>query len=110
MDLLDNYAAGWPYLFIGLAELLAMYWMYGIRNYYRDLTNIMGFSPGFRLKAHITAIYGTVSPLLVGVSRAMWREHCTASVAAIRLTLVAVGTYLRFIWGGSVNTEHCTLY
>ena len=68
VDLLDNYAAGWPYLFIGFTELLAMYWMYGIRNYYRDLTNIMGFNPGFRLKAHLTAIYGTVSPLLVGVS------------------------------------------
>ena len=45
-----------------------MYWMYGIRNYYRDLSSIMGFNPGFRLKAHFTSIYGTVSPLLVGVS------------------------------------------
>ena len=68
VDLLDNYAAGWPYLFIGFTELVAMYWMYGVRNYYRDLSSIMGFNPGFRLKAHITSIYGTVSPLLVGVS------------------------------------------
>ncbi|XP_037086841.1 sodium-dependent proline transporter-like [Pollicipes pollicipes] len=67
LDLLDYYAAGWPYLVIGLTELLAMYWLYGIRNYYRDLLAIQGFSPGMRLKAHLTAIYGTVSPLLVGV-------------------------------------------
>lgn len=67
IDLMDNYAAGWPYLFIGLVELLAMYWLYGVRNYYSDLLAIQGFNPGFRLRAHLTAIYGTVSPLLVGL-------------------------------------------
>ncbi|XP_043237831.1 sodium-dependent proline transporter-like [Amphibalanus amphitrite] len=67
VDLMDNYAAGWPYLFIGLTELLGMYWLYGITNYYRDLASLVGFNPGFRLKAHITTIYGTVSPLLVAL-------------------------------------------
>jgi len=67
LDLMDHYAAGWPYLFIGLVELLAMYWIYGVGNYYRDLQSMMGFGPGMRLKSHLTALYGTVSPLLVGV-------------------------------------------
>ena len=67
MDLMDNYSAGWPYLFIGLTELLGMYWLYGVTNYYRDLAALVGFNPGFRLRAHITTVYGTVSPLLVAV-------------------------------------------
>ncbi|XP_037069961.1 sodium- and chloride-dependent glycine transporter 2-like [Pollicipes pollicipes] len=65
IDLLDNYAAGLPYLFIGLMELLAMYWVYGVGNFYRDLMTIQGFSPGLRLKSHITVIYGTIAPLLL---------------------------------------------
>ena len=73
---MDNYAAGWPYLFIGLSELLGMYWMYGIKNYYRDLRTLMGFNPGFKLKSHITVIYGTVSPVLVAVSRTICPYQC----------------------------------
>ena len=67
IDLLDNYAAGWPYLFIGLMEVLAMYWVYGVGNFYRDLENIQGFTPGLRLKSHITVIYGLISPVLLTV-------------------------------------------
>ena len=67
IDLLDSYAAGWPYLFIGLMELLAMYWVYGVGKFYRDLENIQGFSPGLRLKSHMTVVYGTISPALISV-------------------------------------------
>ena len=88
VDLLDNYAAGWPYLFIGFTELVAMYWLYGVRNYYRDLSSIMGFNPGFRLKAHITSIYGTVSPLLVGVSSVKGDRSMTS---ALCFALLMVG-------------------
>ncbi|XP_043203066.1 sodium-dependent proline transporter-like [Amphibalanus amphitrite] len=115
VDLLDNYAAGWPYLFIGLVELLAMYWMYGIRNYYRDLTNIMGFSPGFRLKAHITAIYGTVSPLLVGSILLLswinyepykvddytypgWANGIGWAIAMVIIATVPVGFIYNIVW------------
>ena len=69
IDLLDTYAAGWPYLFIGLMELVAMYWVYGVGKFYRDLENIQGFSPGLRLRSHITAVYGTVSPALISVRK-----------------------------------------
>ena len=65
---MDNYAAGWPYLFIGFTELIGMYWMYGVRNYYRDLKSMLGFDPGFRWRSHLTVLYGTVSPMLVAVS------------------------------------------
>ena len=88
VDLMDNYAAGWPYLFIGLTELIGMYWMYGVRNYYRDLNTILGFDPGFRLRSHITVVYGTVSPLLLAVSSGvprfqplhLVRHWCTVKV------------------------------
>jgi len=67
IDLLDNYAAGWPYLFIGFCELVAMYWVYGVKNFYRDLMTIQGFNPGMRFISHLTVLYGSISPLLVGV-------------------------------------------
>ncbi|KAF0308189.1 Sodium- and chloride-dependent glycine transporter 2 [Amphibalanus amphitrite] len=67
IDLMDTYAAGWPYLFIGLMELIAMYWVYGVGKFYRDLENIQGFSPGLRLRSHITVVYGTLSPALISV-------------------------------------------
>ena len=37
LDLLDTYAANWPYLFIGLCELCIVSYVYGYTNYIDDI-------------------------------------------------------------------------
>ena len=68
-------------------ELLAMYWVYGVGKFYRDLENIQGFSPGLRLKSHITVIYGTISPALISV------RHIQAAVIG-----TSIGETMRHIY------------
>ena len=37
LELLDYYAAGWPYLFIGLSEFVIISHIYGIQVYYKHI-------------------------------------------------------------------------
>ena len=68
MDLLDYYAAGWPYLFIGLCELIIISYIYGIETFCEDLFHMVKFRPGLWLKTHFNLLYMTVSPLIILVS------------------------------------------
>ena len=68
LDLLDNYAAVWPYLFIGLTELIIVSYVYGIKNYMADLKHMVGFNPKSWLKYPFYAIYMFLSPLIIFVS------------------------------------------
>lgn len=67
LDLLDYYAAGWPYLFIGLTELIIISYVYGIQNFLDDLYHICKFNPGMRLKANFVFLYSTLSPFIIGI-------------------------------------------
>jgi len=67
LDLLDYYAAGWPYLFIGLCELIIISYVYGIKNYLSDLNHIVGFNPANWIKYPFMFIYCILSPLLIFV-------------------------------------------
>jgi SNF family Na+-dependent transporter len=69
LDLLDYYAAGWPYLFIGLTELVIVSYVYGIQNFLDDLYHICKFNPGMWGKAHFMVLYMTLSPLIIFVSQ-----------------------------------------
>ncbi len=65
IDLLDYYAAGWPYLFIGFTELIVISYVYGIQNFLDDLYHIFKFNPGLNAKTHFMVLYKTVSPLII---------------------------------------------
>ncbi|TRY73528.1 hypothetical protein TCAL_03333 [Tigriopus californicus] len=65
LDFLDFYAAGWPYLFIGLTELILVCYVYGIENFMDDLYNICGFNPGLWCKTIFMFVYLIISPLLI---------------------------------------------
>jgi solute carrier family 6 amino acid transporter-like protein 5/7/9/14 len=67
LDLLDYYAAGWPYLFIGLCEFVIIAYVYGVQNYFDDLYHMLKFNPGMWGKAHLVFIYMTLSPLIIFV-------------------------------------------
>ena len=65
IDLLDYYAAGWPYLFIALVELIIVGHVYGMDNFFQDLNEIFGFSPGHWARTHLSVLYMTISPLII---------------------------------------------
>lgn len=65
LDLLDYYAAGWPYLFIGLTELIIVSYVYGINNYLADLKHMVGFDPQDWLKYPFLFVYMFLSPLII---------------------------------------------
>ena len=68
MDLLDYYAAGWPYLFIGLCEFIIIGYVYGVQNYFDDLYHMTKLNPGMWGKSHLVFLYMTLSPLIIFVS------------------------------------------
>ena len=65
IDLLDYYAAGWPYLFIALVELIIIGHIYGIKNFFADIEHMIGFRPSSWQKAHLSVLYQTISPLVI---------------------------------------------
>lgn len=67
LDFLDYYAAGWPYLFIGLTELILVCYVYGIENFMDDLYSICNFNPGLWCKTIFMFVYLIISPLLISV-------------------------------------------
>merc|ERR1712223_367161 len=87
LDLLDYYAAGWPFLFIGLTELVIIGHIYGIENFFDDISSMVPKNPGtwvrkylpsiyFWTKTNINFIYLTMSPLLIAVILVIsWANH-----------------------------------
>jgi len=66
LDLLDYYAASWPYLFIGLMELVIVSYIYGYDNYVDDLyemTRLSWVDKGLRM--FMKPFYWVVSPLVI---------------------------------------------
>ena len=76
MDLLDYYAAGWPYLFIGFCELIIISHVYGIENFVDDIRSITGVGFNQWMRTHFYFIYQTLSPLIIGVILLIsWANH-----------------------------------
>ena len=74
LDLLDYYAAGWPYLFIGFTELIIISHVYGIQNFLDDVFTIVGIKKSDKFiklqvwgKSVLFFIYTTLAPLIIFV-------------------------------------------
>ena len=65
---MDYYAAGWPYLLIGLTECVLIAFVYGFTRFLDDVKEIMGFSPNRPFRYVLMGIFMIVSPLVIGVS------------------------------------------
>ena len=68
LGLLDDYAATWPYLFIGLTELVIVAHVYGFENFLNDLHQITGLNPRMWAKLPLGFIYRILAPLIISVS------------------------------------------
>ena len=76
LDLLDYYAAGWPYLFIGLCELIIIGHIYGIENFVDDLCSITDIGFNQWMRTHFYFIYQTLSPLIIAIILLIsWSSH-----------------------------------
>jgi len=59
---MDYYAAGWPYLFIGLCEVIIIAYVYGLERWLVDIEEMVNFKPGLWFKTHFHFVYYTLSP------------------------------------------------
>ena len=57
LDLMDTYGAGMSVIIIAIFELIAIMWVYGVREYCRDIKAMLGFSPSWYFK--VTTFFGS---------------------------------------------------
>ena len=50
LDLMDKYGASLSVLIIGIVEMVAVMWVYGVHEFCMDLKRMLGFSPGWYFK------------------------------------------------------------
>lgn len=65
LDLLDNYSATWPYLFIGLSEFVLISYIYGYPNFIEDIYEMTGVKMILKLKWPMAVFYQFLSPLAI---------------------------------------------
>lgn len=65
LDLLDYYAASWPFLFIAFMEFIIIVYVYGYSNYIDDLFEMTRSSIVYRMEKFMSLFYSYISPLVV---------------------------------------------
>jgi len=76
LDLLDTYAAVWPYLFIGMVELCIIAYVYGYSNFIDDIYEMTGSKIIYKLKKPMMVFYCALSPIAIGVILiASWAQY-----------------------------------
>jgi len=61
LDLMDKYGASLSVLIIGIVEMVAVMWVYGVHEFCMDLKRMLGFSPGWYFKI----CWSVISPLVL---------------------------------------------
>ncbi|XP_023220597.1 sodium- and chloride-dependent glycine transporter 1-like [Centruroides sculpturatus] len=76
LEIMDAYAAGWPYLFIGLVECIIVGYIYGINNFLSDIKHMVDWVPNWWIKSHLTVTLVTISPTLIALILLLsWIEY-----------------------------------
>lgn len=65
LEVMDAYAAGWPFLVIGLMELFAVAYCYGMNRFMDDLVTMTGWKPGNWIRSHLLVTIMTISPVVI---------------------------------------------
>lgn len=65
LDLVDYYAASWPFLFIALMEFIIVMYIYGYSNYVNDLFEMTRNSLVFKMKKMMSTFYCFLSPTVI---------------------------------------------
>ena len=64
IQIIDNFAATYSLLIIGLCECVALSWVYGIDNFFKDIEMMLGHKPSAWWKV----MWAYVTPILLFVS------------------------------------------
>ncbi|KAG8182150.1 hypothetical protein JTE90_014560 [Oedothorax gibbosus] len=94
LEVMDTYAAGWPYLVIGLCELFVIAYVYGMNRFMDNLTEMTGWKPGVWIRSHLVVTIMTISPIVIGVILLMsW----------IYFEPLKLGDYVFPTWGNAIG-------
>ncbi|XP_035216839.1 sodium- and chloride-dependent glycine transporter 1-like [Stegodyphus dumicola] len=91
---MDAYAAGWPYLVIGLLELFVIAYVYGMGNFMDDLKVMTGWKPGAWIRSHLLVTIMTISPIVLGV---------ILLLSWINFEPLVMGDYVFPMWGNAIG-------
>ncbi|GFY68002.1 sodium- and chloride-dependent glycine transporter 1 [Trichonephila inaurata madagascariensis] len=94
LEVMDTYAAGWPYLVIGLCELFVVAYVYGMGKFMEDLKQMTGWNPGPWLRSHLLVTIMTISPIVIGV---------ILLLSWINFKALTLGDYVFPIWGNAIG-------
>lgn len=64
LNLVDNYAGGFPLIIVGIGELIAINWVYGFRRFNDDIF----LMTGRRAPMYFNVMWVAFSPILMTVS------------------------------------------
>lgn len=94
LEVMDAYAAGWPYLFIGLLECLVVSYVYGAGRFMDDLKEMTGWNPNQWVRSHLIVVLMTLAPVVITVILLMsW----------IQFKSLTLGEYVFPTWGNAVG-------
>jgi SNF family Na+-dependent transporter len=64
LNLIDNYIGGFPLLFVGMTECIALQWIYGFNKFADDIKLMLGARPNI----FWAVTWCFISPVAMGVS------------------------------------------
>ncbi|CAL1288478.1 unnamed protein product [Larinioides sclopetarius] len=94
LEVMDRYAAGWPYLVIGLCELFVIAYIYGMSRFMDDLKQMTNWSPGAWIRSHLLVTIMTISPIVIGL---------ILLLSWINFEPLKVGEYVIPTWGNAIG-------
>ncbi|XP_042903871.1 sodium- and chloride-dependent GABA transporter 1-like [Parasteatoda tepidariorum] len=94
LEVMDTYAAGWPYLVTGLMELFVIAYVYGMSRFMRDLKEMTGWNPGSWVRSHLLVTVMTISPIVIGV---------ILLLSWINFQPLTMGDYVFPMWGNAIG-------
>ena len=113
LDLMDTYGAGMSVIIIAMCELIAIMWVYGVRNYCRDIKSMLGFSPSWYFKV---ASFKIISNLTLHTALPQICWTVISPLALITVFVAGCVTWTRPSYGAVQYPEwahiigHCSLY
>jgi len=72
LDLMDNYGAGFAVLWIALWEVVALMWIYGYKNFSKDIALMIGSEPMFLTKMCWAGLCPLILLVIFVLSLAYW--------------------------------------
>lgn len=94
LEIMDEYSAGWPYLFIGLMECIIVAYMYGIDRFLANIKHMINWVPNWWIKSHLIVTLVTISPSVITL---------ILLLSWINYKPLMLGNYVFPTWGNAIG-------